>query len=370
VSPLRRLAGNPLWVQLSLAFAGVVILAAVVIGMLGYLLRPELPIDFSQLSAAHQADLRAAWQQARTQGLLLTLSVGGVIGIIAGMWMSMRLAAPLDRLAKGVQAIRARNLAYRVPVQGSQEIRSLARQFNEMAAALESAEQLRQNLLADVAHELRSPLTVLQGNLRAILDDVYTLDKSEVARLYDQTRHLIGLVNDLHELAQAEARQLPLYRQRINVNELVQSAAEILEPIAEQEGVALAVQLPPAPLCLEADKARLMQVLQNLLGNALRHTPSGGAIHVTLERVAPPGAAQAARLTVQDSGDGIDATHLPHVFDRFYRTDRARTRDSGGAGLGLAIVRAMVEAHGGHVSVTSPGLGLGSTFTVCLPVGE
>jgi len=269
------------------------------------------------------------------------------------------LTAPLEKLAKGTHAIGARDLTYRVPLQGSQEIKLVAQSFNEMAATLQAAETQRQNLLADVAHELRAPLTVLQGNLRAILDDVYTLDKGEVARLYDQTRHLISLVNDLHELAQAEARQL----QRTDLNKLVQAAADILEPVAEVDGVTLQVTTPDAPTVVMADKARLMQVLQNLLTNALRHTPPAGQIWIGITT-----ADNEAVISVRDSGDGIAAEHLPYIFDRFYRTDHARDRDRGGAGLGLAIVRAMVEAHNGHAEVTSAGLGLGSTFSVHLPL--
>jgi len=252
-------------------------------------------------------------------------------------------------------------------VTGSDEVREVAQAFNEMAAALEQAESLRRNLVADVAHELRTPLSVLQGNLRAILDDVYPLDKAEVARLYDHTRLLSRLIGDLRELAQAEAGQLELNLQEIDLVGLLADMVAAFGPVAEAEGVALDAQIPADLPRVPADPARISQVLHNLLANALRHTPAGGTI--SLHAGYEAGERQHVWLTVQDSGEGIAAEHLPHVFDRFYRGDPARSRATGGAGLGLAIVRAIVEAHGGQVSAASDGIpGHGSAFTVRLPL--
>ena len=362
---MSKLPTNRLWFQLSVAFSAVVLIVVVTVIGTNYLLRPQLddirPEQF--LPAQILARFDEARQRVFTQGILLLITIGGAVGIAAGVWMSRRLTAPLEKLAAGTQAIGEHDLSYRVAVAGSQEIRTVAASFNNMASALQTAEVQRQNLLADVAHELRTPLTVLQGNLRAILDDVYTLDKAEVARLYDQTRHLISLVNDLHELAQAEARQLPLLRQAMDVNQVVQAAADMLEPVAEVDGIRVTVVVPSTPMIVQADKARLTQVLQNLLTNALRHSSEGGLIQLQVN--ATP---REVVVTVQDNGDGILAEHLPHIFDRFYRADRARDRDSGGAGLGLAIVRALIEAHGGWVEATSLGLGQGSSFRIHLPV--
>ncbi len=183
-----------------------------------------------------------------------------------------------------------------------------------------------------------------------------------MARLYEHTRFLSRLVNDLHELAQAEARQLPLDLQETNLSQLVATTAETFRPSAEAKGVALITQLPVDLPSLQIDAARITQVLQNLLANALRHTPAEGTITIRAEAVA-----EAVQLTIADSGDGIPPEHLPHIFDRFYRTHPARSRDRGGAGLGLAIARAIVEAHGGEISVTSTGVpGEGSTFVIRL----
>jgi signal transduction histidine kinase len=296
--------------------------------------------------------------------LLSLAAVAGVTGVVVGVLMSRSLSAPLNRLAEGAKAIGARNFSRRVEMKGSDEIQQVARAFNEMAAALEENEQLRRNLLADVAHELRTPLTVLQGNLRAILDEVYPLDQAEITRLYEQTRFLSRLVNDLHELAQAEAKQLPLNISQTDLLPLIKTVGETFSPIAEEKSIRLHIELPAALPLVEIDAARLSQVLHNLLSNSLRHTPAGGAI--TLRAETGP---EAVELAVADTGDGIPAEHLPHVFDRFYRADPARSRDRGGAGLGLAIARAIVEAHGGKISVASQGIpGHGSVFTIRLPL--
>ncbi|MCB0213812.1 MAG: HAMP domain-containing protein [Anaerolineae bacterium] len=290
------------------------------------------------------------------------LAAGG--GILFGILMSRTLTAPLNSLVEAARSIGARDLSKRVEEKGTDEIIAVARAFNEMAADLEEGEQLRRNLLADVAHELRTPLTVVQGNLRAILDEVYPLDQSEMARLYEQTRLLSRLVNDLHELAQAEAKQLPLNRETTDIVQLVSTVSDTFRPSAEAKGITLHREIAPDTPSIAVDAARLTQVLQNLLANALRHTSEGGSISIQTKLDG-----DYLRLAVADTGEGISPDHLPHVFDRFYRADQARTRDRGGAGLGLAIVRALVEAHGGSIKVESPGVpGQGSTFTILLPL--
>lgn len=363
---MKRLRLNQLWLQFSLTFAAVVIIAAIALLGIGFLLRPDPPIDRPPPNEAERIEFRTRAAEVVTRYLISAVVIGSFISIGAGVWMSRRLTSPLGALAKGTETIGAGDLSYRVPPQGSAEMVALAQSFNQMAGKLEEGERLRQNLLADVAHELRTPLTVLQGNLRAILDDVYALDKAEVAHLYDQTRHLHRLVSDLHELAQAEARQLPLNRQTTDLVWLVEDAVAIFAPIAEAEAVQFQVNLPKSVVNVQVDQARITQVLQNLLVNALRHTPDGGCITVRLQVEKQAGCEQATMI-IQDTGDGIEAEHLPYLFDRFYRTDSARDRDAGGAGLGLAIVRALVEAHGGSVAVNSGGRGQGSTFTITLP---
>jgi two-component system OmpR family sensor kinase/two-component system sensor histidine kinase BaeS len=242
-----------------------------------------------------------------------------------------------------------------------------------MATDLAEAERLRRNLVADVAHELRTPMSVLQGNLRAILDDVYPLERTEVASLYDETRLLSRLIDDLHELALAEAGQLPLHVQPVDPVDIIQTTVANMAVVAESEDVNLSVDLPdPGGLPLvQADPDRLAQVLRNLLANALRHTPTGGQVTVGAEPSSDePGFVQ---ITVTDTGEGIAPEDLSCVFDRFWRADRSRSRDQSGiragAGLGLTIARQLVEAHGGRITVESAP-GQGTRFAFTLPVAQ
>ncbi|MCP4428220.1 MAG: HAMP domain-containing protein, partial [Chloroflexi bacterium] len=309
------------------------------------------------------ANFRAFAQQELSDIFTRGIISAAVVGVVAGVWLSRTLAAPLQRLEEGAQAIAARDLSHRVPVQGSQEIQSVANSFNKMAAQLETAEALRQNLLADVAHELRHPVHILKGNLQAILDDIYPLNKEEIARLVDQTNHLTTMINDLHELAQAEARQLSLHKQEIDIAQLIKVATAAFKPGAANKNVDLRVELLGAMPTLKADGLRLRQAMHNLLDNALRHTPKNGRIHIAVEQKE-----NKLQIAVADSGAGIKPEELPHVFDRFYRADAARSRDQRGVGLGLAIVKAIVEAHDGAVAASSPGVGQGSVFTLSLPL--
>lgn len=353
---------NRLWVRLSLAFSGVIVLAIMLLIVTGVIFNDE-EVQVGRPPRLSEAERRAFVREQLPVFLLGTATVISLVGIGAGVWISRSLTAPLRELETAAHAIGQRDLRRRVDVSGSQELATLGQAFNQMADDLERGEELRQNLMADVAHELRTPLSVLQGNLRAILDDVYPLEKGEVARLYDQTRHLSRLVEDLHDLARAEARELALQRSRLDASELVRMTTDLFAPLAEAEAVSLEMRLPPSPLFVYSDAARLTQAVQNLLANALRHTPAGGTIEVTVRALADE-----VQIVVADSGAGIASEHLPHIFDRFYRTDRARSRDTGGTGLGLAIVRAIVEAHDGRVVATSSGLGDGSVFTIHLPL--
>lgn len=288
----------------------------------------------------------------------------GILGILFGVVMSRNLTAPLRRLAEAAQAIARRDFSRRVEVSGTEEIREVARAFNAMVEALEQGEALRRNLLADVSHELRTPLSVLQGNLRALLDGVYQLEPGEIARLYDQTRLLSHLVEDLHELARAEAKQLSLNLQSISVHDLIQPVVATFAPAAEEASISLRADVPEGLPSVWADPTRMTQVLNNLLSNALRHTPHGGSVSIV-------GQAEGnhIRLSVQDTGEGIAPEDLPRVFDRFYRADPARNRATGGAGLGLAIARAIVEMHSGRIWAESDGVpGHGSRFVIELPI--
>ena len=245
------------------------------------LVRREQPSErLFPFSAAD--DISPGFPERASEFLVQVLLIGAVLAIGFGMLVSSRLSAPLTHLVDGTQAIARRDLSFRVAERGSAEMQEVSASFNKMAAALEDAETLRRNMLNDIAHELRTPLTVLEGNLQAILDDVYPLEKAEIARLYDQTRHLNRLVDDLRLLAQAEARQLPLQRSSSDLVVLLEEVAELFSPLAGEKSISLDTSLPPSSVFAAVDRMRLAQTLQNLLTNALQHTPAGGVITLSL----------------------------------------------------------------------------------------
>lgn len=287
------------------------------------------------------------------------LAAGGGL-VVAGV-LTHSLTRPLQRLVGAVQAVAAGDLEQRVEETGSEEVVHLTRAFNEMTTALHKAARWRQQTMADIAHELRTPLSVIQGNLRAILDDVYPLEKAEIARLYDETRLLSRLVDDLRQLAQAEAGQLTLYKRPTDLAALCRAAVVNLGPAVETKGIALSLNVSePLPI-VQADPERLTQVLRNLLSNALRYTPPGGRIEVTAQVVQGH-----PRVSVTDSGPGIAPEHLERIFDRLWRASPSRSRQDGGSGLGLAIAKSLVEAHGGRIWAESAP-GEGATFIFELP---
>ena len=303
---------------------------------------------------------------ARVQKVLwvgAALAVG--LALIMGVILSRSLTAPLQRLAAAARAVAGGNLNQQVKVEGSAEMAEVGQSFNEMTSALKRAEVLRQNLVADVAHELRTPLSVLQGNLRAILDDVYDLDKAEISRLYDETRLLSRLVDDLRELALADAGQLNLNLRPTDVEQVIRSTTDSLTLAAEAGQVVLTTTMPDSLPTVQADPDRVAQVLRNLLVNALRHTPPGGSVTVTASTTG-----RALEIAVADTGEGIAAEDLPHVFERFWRADPSRARDdrlAGGTGLGLSVAQSLVEAQGGRIWAES-ALGEGTIFRFTLPL--
>lgn len=352
---------NQLWVRLSLAFAlvlGVSILLVAVVVQLNYGVPGEPP----------PPEVVAYFEQVRYQRVVpnpfLAFAIVGGMAIIAGVLFSRMLASPMSELEEAAVDIGQGSLSTRVEPRGSQEMIAVAVAFNDMAAQLEQAESLRQSLLADVAHELRHPIHVLQGNLQAMQDGVYPVNDEEINCLIAQTRHLTIMVNDLHVLSQAEARQLPLHSQAVNIAGLVKEVAAVYQPLAAAREIDLYVELlgtmPPA---LVVDRARIRQALQNLLENSLRHTADGGQISITVKQ-------QDGRLLISviDDGEGIAPDQLPLVFDRLYRGDPSRQRFGESTGLGLAISKALVEAHSGTISAESPGVDQGSTFLITLPM--
>lgn len=296
------------------------------------------------------------------RGILMGGIAAGVIALLLGSLLAFQVTSPLRALTRAARRVAGGDLAQRIPVRSRDEVGELTQAFNEMAAALDRNEQARRNMIADIAHELRTPLAAIRGNLEGILDGVFPASGESVAPVYEQTLLLSRLVDDLRDLALADAGQLRLERRPLDVAELLRGVAAAIQPQAAAQDIRVEVHaddaLPPA----YADPMRIRQVLLNLVGNALRHTPAGGAI--TLTALAVEGA---IRVSVRDTGPGISPEDLPRIFDRFYRGDSSRARDSGGHGLGLAIVKRWVELHGGRVWAENHPDG-GARFSFTLPM--
>jgi signal transduction histidine kinase len=268
-----------------------------------------------------------------------------------------RFAAPLGDLIEAAESVEGGDYGVRVRVRGPREVRSLARAFNAMSERLGTSEEQRKRLLADVTHELRTPLTIMQGNLEALLDGVYPADASHIAPILDETRVLSRLVDDLRTLSLAEAGALALHREPTDMAQLISDSVASFRAQADGAGIALVAEVDGVLPQADVDPVRLREVLSNLLSNALRYTPRGGNVRVGAEA-----ANGVLRVSVRDSGPGIAPDALPHVFDRFYKSDESR-----GAGLGLAIAKSLLVAHGGEIEARStPGQGTDMRFT--LPV--
>jgi signal transduction histidine kinase len=292
-----------------------------------------------------------------THALVLAALGAIVLAVVMGLALAWALASPLRHLQQSAAAITQGNLGTQMPLIGTQEFRDVASAFNRMSAALAESEVLRRRMTSDIAHELRSPVSVMRGQLEAMLDGVFPLTTEQLAIVYDQTLHLGRLVEDLRTLTRAEAGQLPLELSQVDPGTLVQRVVADFAPLAQDQGIAFSADIAPDLPRISADPDRLRQVLANLVANALTHTPGGGKV-----KVAVAGYASAVRFSVSDTGPGLAPEQAAHVFERFYRTDDARQRDQGGSGLGLAIAQELVRLHRGRLWVDSAP-GKGSTFS-------
>ncbi len=295
--------------------------------------------------------------QLRPGGLIAALLIWIlVIGLISRS--IRRFGRPFGDLIEAAGRVEAGDYSVRVPERGPGEVRGLARAFNAMSARLQRSETERRHLLADVTHELRTPITVMQGNVEALIDGVHPADREHLEGILDETRVLSRLVDDLRTLSLAEAGALALYREPLDPGELVRDTVASFAPQADAAGVSLDVAVEAGLPGVEADPVRTREVLSNVVANALRYTPRGGSVRVSASREV-----DAITIAVRDTGPGVDPDVLPHLFERF-----ARSATSPGAGLGLAIAKGIVEAHGGTIAATSePGRGTEIRFT--LPLG-
>ena len=296
------------------------------------------------------------------RSLLWAVAVAGVGGLLLVSLTSRRALRSVRALTFAARRMGAGDLTQRVDAGGRDEIGELSRTFNGMADALERAERQRRHLVADVAHELRTPLSNVQGYVEALRDGVLEPDAQTLATIHQQVLYLSELVEDLRLLADTEAGDFTLHLESGSLADALRDCIEGVRARAEAKGVALASRLPASAPDVLFDRTRLAQVVGNLLDNALRHTPPGGSVSVTLEF-----GADVAAVSIRDTGEGIPEEQLPFVFDRFYRVDPSRSRITGGVGLGLTIARQLVEAHGGSIRAESTP-GQGTTFVIELPL--
>jgi two-component system, OmpR family, sensor histidine kinase BaeS len=310
--------------------------------------------------------LRSAFRAAMVQSLLVAGGSAALVAIVASLFISRQIAQPIHRMVGATHRIASGQYGERVPADldgRGDELASLATSFNEMAASLQLTEERRLALVGDVAHEMRTPIATLQGNLEGVLDGVVEASPETWAKLHDEAGRLRRLVDDLQELSRAEARQIPLSIQPVPPATIVQSAVDRLNGQFREKGLDLRVTIASDLPWVRADRDRAMQVLTNLLTNALRYTPAPGKVEV---RVAQQ--IDMVTFTVSDTGVGLAPEHLEHLFERFYRVDKSRSRALGGSGIGLTIAKALVETMGGEMRAQSPGIGQGSTFIFSLPI--
>ena len=308
--------------------------------------------------------LELAYLDAIRTSLWQAAVVAGIAAIGLAIIFSRLITDPVNNLKASAQRIRDGDLSQRVAPQTRDEIGELAVAFNSMAEKLEENEKRRRQLLADVVHELRTPLSIIQGNLEAWHDGVVLPSQETIAPVHEEAVLLSRLITDLRDLSLAEAGQLSLRREDVNLSALSMSIVAPYREWASSQGIHLTLELPDSPTPdVYADPVRIGQVLRNLLDNAIRHTPRGGDIEVRVH----PEPESFLTVSVKDTGSGISAEDLPHVFEHFFKVDPARERSRSGSGIGLAIVKQLIEAHGGSVSVRSK-IGEGSIFSFTLPV--
>jgi len=298
----------------------------------------------------------------RTNSALLNAAlIATGVAIILGFVLARTLTRPLRELTAAIRHVSTGSLEQKVLVRTQDELGELASAFNQMSAELNRSNELRRQMTADIAHDLRTPLAVIKGYAEALRDGDLPPTADTFQTMYQEAEHLSHLIDDLRTLSLADAGELALNCQLISPQELLERAAAAHRPQAQNQGITLQVTAAAGLPAVSVDAERMAQVLGNLVSNALRYTPAGGQITLAARRPADE-----VQLVVQDTGAGIPPADLPHIFERFYRGDGARQADEGESGLGLAIAKSLVEAHGGAIAVASTQ-GVGSEFVVSLP---
>ena len=315
------------------------------------------------------ADLFTNFRTAVNEALTIAALAAVIAAIAVSFFVSRQVVTPVQEMMIASRYIAEGHYDERVHVPGDpskselDELSQLALSFNQMAAKLERIETMRSQLIGDISHELRTPLTAIKGSMEGLMDGVLPANEETFHGIYREADRLQRLVNDLQELSRVEAGAYELELNPVDVLDLVTATVNQLELQFEDKGVIIESDVPDGLPPVKADEDRIGQVLLNLVGNALQYTPNGGTVKVKATQHEDE-----IFLTVNDTGIGISAEHMQHLFTRFYRIDKSRSRVGGGSGIGLTIAKYLVEAHGGRIWVESPGPGKGSTFTFTLPV--
>ena len=320
-------------------------------------------------SEAMADDLYARYRDSVAEALGLAALAAFLAALVVSLLISRRVVLPVQEMMTASQRIAEGHYDQRVAVPGGvsqdglDELAQLALSFNQMTSRLEQTEAMRLELIGDVAHELRTPLSSIKAYMEGLMDGVLPAEAATFHQLYREADRLQRLVQDLQELSRVEAGAYELDLQPASLARLVEAVTARLGLQYEEKGVDLRNEVSPDLPDVRVDEDRIGQVLVNLVGNALRYTPAGGRVVLRAQRQG-----DMVRFDVEDSGIGIQPEHLPHVFERFYRVDKSRSRAGGGSGIGLTIARHLVEAHGGRIEAASRGEGQGSTFSLSLPV--
>jgi two-component system sensor histidine kinase BaeS len=367
------LSGKFLLSYLLIVLVGVATLLAVAFALAPTLFQAQL----IYILQAHATGLTTAEASQRIladllgtlfSALVVAAIAATVTSLIVSLFVARRITGPLRQMTQVSQRISSGNYAERItiaPVHATDELGQLASSINRLAVALEQTEHRRQEVIGDVAHELRTPIATLEGYLEGLLDGVIEPSPGTWAMLHTEAGRLRRLVGDLQELSRAEAHQIPLALQPVAPQHLVQSALEPLEGQFAEKGLELHIHLPQDLPQVMADPTRAVQILTNLLVNALRYTPAPGRVEVTVSRQEG-----SCAFRVSDTGIGLSSEQRSHIFERFYRVDKSRSRALGGSGIGLTIAQSLAQAMGGHIQAESAGLGQGSSFTLTLPLAH
>jgi len=349
--------------QLLIIVVGGSTLLIVALGLAPGLFRMHVERAVGPITPELAAHLDMAFARATLVSLAVATTAATLAAVAVGVFVTRRAVRPIRELSRAASAVAEGNYAVRVPETGfGSELATLNQAFNQMAQDIAGTERTRAEMLRDLAHELRTPLTSVRGYHEAIADGVLPADRDTFSRVDAELSRIERLVEDLGTVSRAEERRLDLRLRPVHVADLVTSAADSAALSYQHTGVTVRADPATDDSQVRVDPDRLHEALANLIANAVQHTPTGGTVTLR-SRTTTSG----VQIEVTDTGEGIAAEHLSRVFERFYRVDAGRSRDTGGSGIGLTITRALLKAQGGHIRVESPGLGQGTTFVISLP---